>query len=303
MNIKELPDLMTFVAVADANSFTGAAQELGVTHSVVSKRIQRLEATLGARLLHRTTRKITLTETGLALYERCSQIKKDIEEATSAVTAISQKPLGTLRVNAPMSFGQLHLVSAAADFMKLYPDVNIECILGRQYANLLEEGLDISIQIADLPDSSFVAKRIANSNTIVCASPEYLRKNEVPRYPHDLKNHNCLLYQQRKLEHRWHFIENKLDINVRVEGDFKVNSSQALVKAAEAHLGIARVANYLISNQIANGTLIPILKEFSPKHVGVHAVYPHQRHLAAKVKVFIEFLTERFQDEGFWPQI
>lgn len=241
-----------------------------------------------------------MTESGQALYERSAQIKKDIEEATLAVTESHDKAFGTLRVNAPMSFGQLHLVPAVSAFMRAYPEVNVELVLGRQFANLLEHGLDVSIQISALPDSSFIAKRLGDRSTQICASPDYLSKHGAPKNLDDLAKHNCLIYASHKAHDEWRFIENNKERVIKVAGNFQVNSSQAIKRAALSGLGIARLPGYLIDDEIQSGKLVNLLAEFCLRDIGIYAVYPHNRHLAAKVRVFIDFLAERFQNKHHW---
>jgi DNA-binding transcriptional LysR family regulator len=294
MDTSLLSDLMTFVTVADEMSFTKAANRLDLAHSVVSKRISRLEADLKVHLIHRTTRRLVLTEAGQALYERCAQIKKDLEEVTLSVSADNQQPHGTLRVNAPMSFGQIHLVPAVCDFMKAYPDIKVELVLGRQYANLLEHSLDISIQISELPNSSFVAKKLGTRNTHICATPEYFKVHGIPKVPEDLKNYMCLIYESHKAHDEWRFIHAGKEQLVKVQGDFHVNSSQAILGAAMQGMGVARLPGYLIEEQLKSGVLESVLQDYCPRDIGIYGVYPHNRHLAAKVRIFLDFLAKRF---------
>ena len=303
MDSHTLNDLMTFVSVVDEQSFTKAANRLHITHSVVSKRISRLESSLKARLLNRTTRRLMLTESGQALYERCAQIKQSIEEATLAIANTHDKPYGTLRVNAPMSFGQMHLTPVVCDFIKAYPDIRVDLVLGRQYANLLEHNLDLSIQISELPDSSFIAKRLALRSTHICASPEYFKDHPVPATPEALKEHNCLIYHSHKPHDEWRFIKGDDTQMVKVQGNLHINSSQAIQRAAINGQGIARLPGYLTERAIAQGELQGVLQEYCPHDIGIYAVYPHNRHLATKVRVFIDFLADRFAGEHHWNEI
>jgi DNA-binding transcriptional LysR family regulator len=294
METSLLSDLMTFVTVMDEASFTKAAHKLDVAHSVVSKRISRLEAALKVHLIHRSTRRLALTEAGQALYERCAQIKKDLEEVTLSVSADNQQPHGTLRVNAPMSFGQLHVVPAVCEFMKLYPDIQVELLLGRQYANLLEHSLDVSIQVSELPDSNFVAKKLGTRNTYICAAPDYFKKHSKPHVPEDLASHSCLIYHSHKIHNEWRFIENQKERVVKVKGILHINSSQAILGAVMQGMGVARLPGYLVENYLQSGKLEAVLQEYCPRDIGIYAVYPHNRHLAVKVRCFVEFLEKRF---------
>lgn len=303
MDMQNLPDLMTFVMVVDEDSFSAAAKKLGLSHSVISRRITRLENELGVQLLQRTTRRLSMTEAGRAIYERAKQIQRDIEEVSLTVSASQQELRGTLRINAPMSFGQLHLMPAICEFMEQYPDLRIELLLGRQYANLIEESLDISIQISELPDSSFIAKTLMHRNTIVCATPKYLAQYGTPQKPEDLKQHNCLLYQEKRVHNDWRFIRNKEEFSVKVSGNLIINSSQAVAKAALASLGIARLPNYLIMHEINTGNLVSLIPEYCPKDIGIYAVYSHRKYLAKKVRVFVDFLVKKFSEDTYWNKI
>lgn len=303
MNMQNLPDLMTFVMVVDEDSFSAAAKKLGLSHSVISRRITRLESELGVQLLQRTTRRLSMTEAGRAIYERGKQIQRDIEEVSLTVSVSQQELRGTLRINAPMSFGQLHLVPAICEFMEQYPDLRIELLLGRQHANLIEESLDVSIQISELPDSSFIAKTLMHRNTVLCATPEYLKQHGTPEKPEDLKHHNCLLYQEKRVHSDWRFVRHGEEFSVKVSGNLIINSSQAIAKAALASLGIARLPSYLITHEINMGNLISLMPEYCPKDIGIHAIYSHRKYLAKKVRVFVDFLVKKFSEDAYWNKL
>ncbi|OGT53583.1 MAG: hypothetical protein A3F17_00170 [Gammaproteobacteria bacterium RIFCSPHIGHO2_12_FULL_41_15] len=299
--MSKLDDLMLFVNVVDTNSFSEAARKLGITKSVVSKHIHQLETQLNARLLNRSTRKLSLTEAGSLLYQHCKRIQQDIDTAIQVVSDTQNEPRGKLRINAPLSFGHLHLTSAITDFNKNYPDIEVELLLGSQYSNLIETGFDLAIQIKDLPDSSLAAKKLAVRSTQVCASPAYFKKFGYPQSPEDLKNHNCLIYRtQGQTNDEWRFIINGQDKIIKVQGDFQVNSSLCLAKAAASSAGIAKLPGYMINDEIKEGRLETVLHEYCPRDIGIYMVYPQNRLIAPKVKVFIDFLTRRFANEGYW---
>ncbi len=295
-----LVDLILFIAIVEQKSFTSAASHFGMTKSVVSKHLTRLEKSLGVQLLRRSTRKLSLTEAGQALYQRCAHVKTDLEEAEQAALNTHDTPNGTLRVNCTFSFGHLHLVPAIADFMTLYPQIKIELFLGSHYDDLIEHGLDLGIRTGKLADSNLIARRLTTRKMRVCASPAYLKKYGKPEVPQDLYQHNCLLYLNSPTGDEWHFSNKKEPILINIKRNFASNSSQSLEAAAVAGIGIVLLPGYMMSKHIKQGKLISILDEYCPTNIAIHAVYPATRHLATKVRVFIDFITERFQSENYW---
>lgn len=295
-----LVDLILYIAIVEQKSFTSAASHFGMTKSVVSKHITRLEKSLGVQLLRRSTRKLSLTEAGQALYERCAHIKTDLEEAEQAALNTHITPNGTLRVSSTFSFGHLHLVPAIADFMTRYPEIKIELYLGGHYDDLIENGLDIGIRIGKLPDSNLIARRLATRHMRVCASPTYLKRHGTPKSPEDLHHHNCLLYLNSPTGDEWHFDAKKEKIRIKIHTNFTSNSSQCLEAAAVAGIGIVLLPGYMMTKHIRQGKLISLLDEYCPANIGIHAVYPSTRHLATKVRVFVDFLAERFQSQDYW---
>lgn len=299
--MNKLDDLMLFVQVVDTKSFSLAAKELGVAKSMVSKHINQLETRLNARLLNRSTRKLSLTEAGRLLYDHCKRIQQDIDTAIQAVSSTHDTPRGMLRINAPLSFGHLHLIPAIADFNQKYPEIEVELLLGSQYANLIETGLDLAIQIKDLPDSNLIAKKLAVRSTQVCASPRYFAEHGFPQTPYDLKQHNCLVYRtQGQVSDEWRFVIDGQDKIIKVGGDFQVNSSLGLARAAKSHAGIVKLPGYMINDEVQTGELVTVLNEFCPRDIGIYMVYPQNRFLAPKVKAFVDFLTARFASEQYW---
>lgn len=298
----DINDWLTFATVVEEQGFSAAAKKLGLSPSVLSKRITRLEASLNAQLLQRSTRQLTLTDVGQNFYERCARLKVDIDEAMLSVLNLQEKPQGKLRINAPMSFGHQHLVSAASDFIKKYPEIQIELVLGSHFSNLIEGGLDLAIHIKDLPDSSLHAKRIALRSTKVYGAPEYFAKYGRPNVPDDLRHHNCLLYQFQPAKHEWRFYNNGVEHIVPVSGNFKANSSQALAEAAVAGLGIVKLPGYMVTQEIIEGKLQSVLNDYVQKDIGIYAVYQHNRHMAPKVRAFLDFIAERFGEEHYWNE-
>lgn len=298
----KLTGMAVFARVIDAGSFTAAAAQLGMSKSAVSKAIAALEDRLGARLINRTTRRLALTEVGRAFYERCARIVAEAEEAELAVTHLQVAPRGTLRVNAPVSFGALHLGPALADFLARYPELKVEIELTDRFVDLLEEGYDVAVRIAaTLPDSSLIARRITVDETVVCASPAYWQRHDRPRVPQDLKDHACVTYAYNPSPHEWPFVDadGRL-LNVRVDGPLHTNNGDATLHAALAGLAVVRLPRFICAPDLAAGRLEAVLEDAMPPPNGIYAIYPHSRHLSAKVRAFVDFLLERFGPGCDW---
>jgi DNA-binding transcriptional LysR family regulator len=296
-----LDDMLAFLRVVDTRSFTGAADKLGVSKSAVSRRMTDLENRLGARLLNRTTRSLSVTEVGQAFYERCSRIVADVEEAERAVADLHAEPRGTLKINAPMSFGMIHLAPAIAEFLRRHPGLEIDMDLNDRYVDLIEDGYDVAIRIGRLRDSSLVARRLAVNRNVVVGTPAYFRAHGRPAHPDDLARHNCLLYTNASPPDQWHFTVAGKPCAVKVSGTLRVNNGDVLREAALAGQGLAMLPTFLLGEQIARGQLDMVLTEFAKNDSGaVHAVYPHSRHLSPKVRVFVDFLAGRFGPVPYW---
>ncbi|RUQ68177.1 LysR family transcriptional regulator [Azospirillum doebereinerae] len=295
-----LDDMLAFIKVVDTKSFTAAADRLNLSKSVVSRRIGELENRLGARLLNRTTRKLSLTEVGQAYYERCTRILADLEEAEQAVADLHAAPRGRLRVNAPVSFGVMHLAPAVAEFLERYPSIEIDMDLNDRYVDLVDEGYDLAIRIGRLRDSSLIARRLAPARTVLCASPAYLLAHGTPRTPEDLANHRCLIYTNLPTPDVWPFQVGGETRNVRVSGPLRGNNGDLLREAAIAGIGIVLSPTFLCGDALASGRLLSFLAEHVPSEASVNAVYPQNRHLSPKVRVFVDFLVERFGPRPYW---
>lgn len=300
--LERLTELATFAAVVEQGSFTGAARELSISKPVVSKRIARLEDSFGLRLLNRTTRRLSTTEAGEALYERCRHLLSEVEEAESALRPLASAPRGRLRLNAPVSFGVLHLTPCLPDFLRRYPEIEVELTLSDQRINLVEEGVDLAIRISDLEDSSLRARKLAPSERILCASPEYLARHGAPQKPEDLRHHACLTYAYQRSGNRWTFRNSSgKQRQVTVSGPLSANNGDALRTACEAGLGIALLPEFLAGDAFRAGRLVCVLPDWRDlAATAVHAVYPASRNLSPKVRVFIDFLATRFGPEPYW---
>jgi len=296
-----LTDIAVFVRVVERGSFTLAAGDLALSRAVVSKYLSRLEDRLGARLLHRTTRRLSLTEAGAALFEASRGALERIEEAEAAVAQFQSKPRGRLRVSAPMSFGILHLGPAMADFARAYPEITLDVRLDDRFVNLVEDGFDVAVRIGALTDSSLVARKVATTRAVACASPGYLAEHSEPESPEDLASHNCLVYSY--LADVWRFTApDGREIPVAVKGSLRINNGIVLAEAAVAGHGILVTPSFYVAPLLRSGRLRQILSRYKLKELGIHAVYPQRGHVPPKVRAFVDFLAQRFGRKPDWEK-
>lgn len=287
--------MKTYLAVADAGSFTQAADKLNITPQLASKYIRALEDDLGSQLFNRSTRRVNLTQTGAAFYDRCARLVEDFDELTAAVRQDHQVPRGELRVTAPIDFGELHLIDALSDFADAFPDISINLTLTDRFLDMLEEGIDVAIRIGELESSSLIARRIGTAPIVFCASPQYLAHHPMPNHPRELLKLNCIIDTNFKLESSWPFLVNGKLERVSVTGRFRVNNASAARRLALNGHGITLVPSYIVSQDLKEGRLISVLEEFSVSDLGIHAVYPEARHLSAKTRSFVDFIAARFR--------
>jgi DNA-binding transcriptional LysR family regulator len=292
------------VQVVDHGGFTDAARKMGLSKSAVSKHVSALEARLSVRLLTRTTRRVSPTELGLAYYDRARSVLVGAAEADSMVTAMQATPKGSLRVSAPVNFGIRQVAPAVAAFLCDFTEVEINMVLEDRFVELVAEGFDVAIRIGTLADSSLKARRLATTRGVIAASPAYLAAMGAPRSIDDLSEHRLLHYSQLSTGNFWRLHtaagEERL---IRVGGRLTVNNGEALLKAAEAGLGIAQVPSFMLGDAIESGRLVEVLAGRPPDLLGIHAVYPQGRFLQPKLRAFIDFLAERFRGMGpdHWP--
>lgn len=291
--IAEIP---VFVAVVEAGSFTTAAKKLGVTKSAVSRRVSDLEETLGARLLHRTTRRLSLTEAGERYLEHARRALLEAQAAEDAASQLQRVPRGRLRINAPMSFGRLHIAPAIPAFLRRYPDIEIELTMDDRVVDLVEGGFDLAIRSGLLPDSSLVARKVAVSRTVLCASPKYLDRRSAPVSPEQLLKHNCILYTYFRDANEWTFMRDNRRQSVRVSGNYQANNGEALHEAVLQGIGIGRSPTFIAGPDLATGRLVPVLPDYTMPSQDIYVVWPERRHLPAKVRAFVDFLRELIAD-------
>ncbi len=296
----KLEAMNAFAKVVAAGSYAEAARRLGLTRSAVSKAVMELEQLLGARLLDRTTRRVTPTEAGLAYYERTTAILADVEETELQISRLHDEPRGILKINAPMSFGILYLSEAVAEFMRRYPELRIELLLNDRFIDPLEEGVDVTVRIGTLSDSSLIARRLAPARLVLVASPEYIEEHGAPAEPKDLANHRCLAYGHMAANSRWQLTHGDTVISASYVSALCSNNGEVLRAAALAGNGIANLPTFLVGPDIAAGRLRLVLPDYPPPSLGIFALYAPNRYLAAKTRLFIDFLTTRFGEAPGW---
>ena len=289
-----------FVRTVDRGSQAAAARELGVTPAMVGRYIRALEDRLGARLLNRTTTTQSLTEAGAAFHARATAVLEQLEAAEEAVADRQAAPRGVLRVSAPMVFGVRYLAASLAGFGALYPAVRVELTLNDRVVDLVEEGYDLAVRIGRLADSSLIARRLAVCRVALCAAPSYLARAGHPASPRDLRRHNCLLYAYAANAAVWRFSKEGTEAQVEVDGDLMANNGDALRAAAIEGAGIILQPTFIVGDALRDGRLVRLLPEWRIPDLTVHAVYPSTRHLAPKVRGFIDFLVTRFGDPPQW---
>lgn len=297
--------MLVFTKVVQAGSLSAAARELGVSTAVVSRTLAALEARLGVRLVNRTTRSLHLTDEGASYYETSQRILAEIDEADAAVTSRHIEPQGVLKVALPASFGHQHIAPLIPRFAELYPKIELALSLSDRLINLIEEGFDLAVRIAELKDSSLAARKLAPNRRVVCASPAYLREHGEPKTPQDLTRHNCLVAAwEQGFAMTWEY---KNPVNkrgsVRVSGRYACDNWEVLREWAIAGLGVALKSTWDVRRQLEDGSLVPLFPGYDfDTDVGIYAVYPHRRHLPAKTRVFIDFLAESFGPEPYWDK-
>ncbi|WP_454744728.1 LysR family transcriptional regulator [Ciceribacter selenitireducens] len=295
-----LGDLEVFVRVIAAGSMSTAARDLGLSPAVVSKRIKRLEDRLGTRLLQRTTRQISLTEAGQGFHERVIAVLAGLEEAEAYASGRSSEVAGTLKVSAPTSFGRLHIAPHLKTFMETHPDLSIHLVLSDEFTDIVGGGFDLAIRIAELMDSTLVARRLAPVRRILCASPDYIATHGAPETIEDLKRHHCLPahnYDAWKLEGP------QGALSLRPDGMLITNSSEVIREAVIAGLGIALRSTWDIGPELKSGRLVQVLPAYEgSRNVSLSAVYPSRQFLPAKVRLFIDYLADLYGPVPYWER-
>lgn len=289
-----LESLRIFRKVAERSSFSGAARELGLSNAAVSKHVARLEAVLGARLIDRTTRRMSLTEAGRAYADRAARILDDLAEADRAVGHLQSAPRGLLRIAAPASFGAARLAQLMPQFLARHPEVSVDIAFNDRFVDLMEEGFDLALRIrTGLPDSQLMVRKLADVERVLCAAPAYLATRGAPSHPRDLARHDCLIYTLSTTPGAWQFATPEGPLTVAVTGRYRTNSTIAGLAALEAGLCINLSPRFVVEALLAAGRVVPLLEEFPAPPHGLYVVYPPGRHLSPKVRAFADFLSEQ----------
>ncbi len=287
-----------FVAVIEAESFVGASQKLGTSATQASKLVSRLENDLGVRLLNRTTRSVSPTEAGQAYYERLRPLLEELETLDLEIRNISQKPRGRLRMTAPLTFGVLELVPALNAFAIRFPEIELDVSFSDRVVSLVEEGFDLAVRVGRPRGSSLMMRKLLEVRIVVVASPAYLERHAEPMAPADLSDHSCIIDTNFREPNKWPFRgEAKGETTfVAVNGRIRYSNGEACLAAAEAGLGLACVPEFVANAAMREGRVVRLLQEFATDPYDVHVLYPHKLHLAAKVRLLVEFLAERYAD-------
>ena len=296
----QLTGMRVFAAIVDRGGFAAAGQTLGISKTMTSKHLASIEDRLGVRLLHRTTRKIGLTEIGTEYFRRCQEILRLVDDADAHLLDSGGQPRGLLRLNAPVSFSEMHLAPSIADYRKLYPNVQLELAVDDRVVDLIEEGFDLAVRIGQLKDSSLVARRLAPANVVLAASPAYLERRGIPERPDDLIRHDCLLYTYSSERDEWRFDGSDGSRAIRVSGPLVSNNGGILMRAALDGQGIADLPTFIIGDALRQGRLVEVLAGHRRQNRGIFAVFPANRHLSPKVRSFVDFLVGRFGGRPYW---
>ncbi|MBG9998993.1 LysR family transcriptional regulator [Pseudoalteromonas sp. NSLLW24] len=295
----KLTTMKTFLAVVQEGSFSKAADKLDISPQLVSKYISALEDNLRTRLLHRTTRKVSVTEAGNQYYQRCQQVIIDIEDMENSLNNLSENVSGVLSISAPMSFGTKHLAGLLVDFQKQYPNLKLDLRLTDQYVDIVEQGIDIALRIGVLKNSTLIAKKIAPIHLAVFASPDYLKRHGTPQTLLDLQSHNYLRYSHSEPTKRL-FGVNELKSELKLESNFVANNGDLLLNTAIAGGGIAMQPTFIAGEALAQGKVVRILKDYEPEPMGLYMVYANRQFLPSKVRAFVDFTSGYYGDTPYW---
>jgi len=293
--------IRAFTQVVVSGGFAAAARDMGLSRSAVNKLVIGLENELGVQLLHRSTRVVTPTETGLAFYERCLEILASLEEAERSVTQLHGEPRGRLRVNAPMSFGTMHLAPALADFLVQYPDLQVQLTLNDRFIDPIEEGFDVTVRIAEPQQTaSLIVHSLAPAQRVLCAAPTYLETHGTPSHPNELHHHSCLHYGQLAVENQWTLMGGDGEYTISVNGVLCSNNGEVLRDAAVRGLGITLLPRFLVGEELQRSTLQLVLPDYHPPELSIYVIYPVNRHLSTKIRLLVDFFQERFGHQPNW---
>jgi DNA-binding transcriptional LysR family regulator len=289
-----------FVAVMETGSFTGAAERIGTSSGQASKLVSRLESELGVRLLNRTTRSVSPTEAGRAYFERLRPLLDEFTDLDASVRDASRAPRGRLRLTAPLTFGAMELAPTLNAFAQRYAEIELDVSFSDRVVNLVDEGFDVAIRVGRPDDSRLIARKLCDVRIVVVGAPGYLERAGVPGAPEDLTQHECVIDTNFRDPRRWPFNVAGAERTAPVRGRIRYSSAEACLRAAEAGLGLACVPAFVAGEALRSGSVIRLLAGFETQPYGVHALYPHNRHLAAKVRVLVDHLAEHYRGTPSW---
>jgi DNA-binding transcriptional LysR family regulator len=292
-----LTKMTVFAKVAETGSFTKAARALGLSPTIVSKHVRDLEEALGVRLLNRTTRHVSLTEIGNVYYEQCADLLAQVKALETITGSLQNDPIGVLRVSAPLGFGSTKIAPLLPTFAAAYPKVTIELILTDRYVDVVDEGFDIAITMNQPPESSYITRLLVNTNTLICAAPDYLAKFGTPARPEDLTAHNCLILTSAPANTPWIFTDTSGAVHtIKVRGNLRSNSTAVHLAAALGGQGIALQPDFLTVRALEEGKLIRLLADYTTPQIAFRLIFPPGRHYTAKLRAFTNFLTEHLSN-------
>jgi len=286
--------MRAFTAVVESGGFSSAARKMRLSKNVLSKQVAQLEASLNTRLLNRTTRHVSTTPTGQAYYERCKPVLSEFEDLQSSILDTHSQPKGVLRITAPMSFAELHLMPVIAELSRQYPELEFDLILSDRKLDIVDLGIDVALRIGNLTDSSLVAKKIISANTKLCASPAYLKHAGTPKTPEDLTGHQCIFDTNITHKKQWAYQHGDKLQNLKLNGSITVNSVRAVKELILHDMGIGLCPEFVINEDKQNKKIITVLDDYDFYSMSLYALYPHRRHLSAKVRLFIDALVAHF---------
>jgi DNA-binding transcriptional LysR family regulator len=297
-----LDGIAAFSLVVETGSFTAAAQRLKLSKSAVSAHVQRLEERLGIQLLHRTTRRVATTEAGHAYHQHCVRILAEAEAAEQVASALHREPRGMLRISAPDTFGWMHVAPTISAFRERFPDIAIDLRLDERHVNLVDDQFDLAIRIGTLPDSPLIVCKLAPSRLVLCAAPSYLKRAGKPQSPHDLRKHACLCFPPLWRAGHWHLVATQREERVPVAGTVVTNSAEVLRVSALGGAGVAMLPTWIVADDLRSGALKIVLPGWEPPSSFVHAVYPGNRRMSAKVRLFVDHLARHIGRAPYWDR-
>lgn len=302
MNVYE--NMRTFVRLVETGSVSGTAEDMEVAKSAVSRRLKELEAHLNSQLFQRTTRKLTITDTGQAYYQQCLRLLADLEEVEQTISTSHYQLKGGLKISLPASLGLHHMNSVINEFVKQHPEMRLQIDFNDRQVDLVQEGFDIAIRIADLKDAHLIAKRLFPIHLVMCASPDYLRIHGTPNTLEQLCEHRCLTYSLVSNREAWKAYDSSGCLNhVNIQPYLQSSSGEYLRDVAVAGMGIAKLPTFIVYKELAEGKLQVILDDYQTHAINAYVVYPQTRHLSKRVRVFVDFLTDQFQGVPYWDAV